>query len=208
MIQLVNKTAPYINLWLNAAERDPSADPAFIQMLQDLERTPDLTRTLLLAKEFLANSNLRLLGLTALLLGTFDDAKAQGVLDVVLKHAEPKIRVVGLEAAQLGGTTWGLKRCLSGLADKDQMVRVRAQELCKLWDKERIRVLFDELLQRGDTTSMTEAAEGLSRLADVTFLPLIERAMAQVDLTLKRKLVRGLIRIASPEMLDWTKGLK
>jgi twitching motility protein PilT len=206
MIELIKRTAPLVARWLQSVENDPSIDRVYLSMLQDLEANPDLSKTLVLAKDMVATRELRLVAMAALLAGRFDHARAQAFLEVLLGNPDARLRMVALEAANIGGTTWGLRKCVNSLVDRDQAVRDRALEIYRAWDAGQVKLLFDQLLERGDTASLTDAAEGLARIADRSFLDAIERTFNRVDITLKRKLARALVKMKDPDVLEWARA--
>jgi len=203
MLEIVKKTSPAINRWLTSVEKDANVDAVLLQMLQGMEAKPDLMKLLVMAKDMVQAKEPRLVGLATLMIGGFDHPRAHSFLELLMSNSDPRLRLVSLEAAQLGGTLWGLRKCMNALADKEQAVRARAQELCAGWDPNQLRQMFEDLLSKGDTASLSDAAEGLSRIAEAPLMDLVEKTFDRVDLSLKRKLARGLVRIATPELIAW-----
>lgn|GEM_PF-3494205 len=208
MIQLAKQTSPHVHLWLQSLDQDPSVDLTCVATLRNLEENPNLSKSLAIAKDLVFTGEPRLLGIAALILGQFDDPRAHAFLEVVFKHSEPRLRLVAIEAARISRGRWGLRRCISALADKDPMVQSRARELCGQYTVEEISSLIGELLDKGDTSSVSDAAEGLANLASTDYFDLMEKALESADLSTKRKLATALLGMASPEILAWTERFR
>lgn len=203
MLEIVKKTSPNINRWLASVEKDTNVDPVLVSMLKGMEAKPELMKLLVIAKDMVAAKEPRLVGMAALLIGGFDHPRAHSFLELLLSNSDARLRMVALEAAQLGGSLWGLRKCINALGDREVAVRQRAQDLVAAWDQAQVRAMFEDLLAKGDTASLSDAADGLSRVAEMPLLDLVEKTFARIDLTLKRKLARGLVRIANDEVIKW-----
>lgn len=203
MLEIVKKTSPNVNRWLASAEKDNNVDPVLVSMLKGMEAKPELMKLLVIAKDMVAAKEPRLVGMAALLIGGFDHPRAHSFLELLLSNSDARLRMVSLEAAQLGGSLWGLRKCINALGDREVAVRQRAQEIVGAWNQAQVRAMFEDLLAKGDTASLSDAADGLSRVAEKEHLDLVEKTFARIDLTLKRKLARGLVRIANDEVIKW-----
>src|SRR6185503_15853760 len=100
-----------------SVEKDAAVDPVLLSRLEKLEASPDLSKLLLLAKELVASREMRLVGMATLLIGRFDHPRAQHFLKMLLSNGDAQLRLVALEAVQLGGTLWGLRMHMNALAD-------------------------------------------------------------------------------------------
>src|SRR5437762_4788826 len=107
------KLSPATSAWLQSIEEDGTVERALLNVLIEAESAPDLFKAMGLARDFFYSPDLRLLGRAAVLLGRFDNPAAQALLEVLLNHSDPRLRVVALEASHISGSPWALRKCLA-----------------------------------------------------------------------------------------------
>lgn len=140
------------------------------------------------------------------MMGSYEDPRIRAFLELLLGTRDPHLRLTALEASTRQASAWGLARALIALRDEDEHVREHARQILGRATPEQLHDLFAELLDRGDTTSLTEAAEGLSRIIQPALMELFERVFSRVDLSLKRVLARALIEGGDPDRVRWVRA--
>ncbi|MBI4863734.1 MAG: PilT/PilU family type 4a pilus ATPase [Candidatus Riflebacteria bacterium] len=203
MAELARVISPSSRAWLRSLDEDSNVNKTLLSKMKDIEKSPDLPRVLTLVAALFDGADLRLQGRAAILLGRFDNPATQALLQVLLNHADVRVRTVAVEAAQIADTLWGLRVCLARLKDSDPRVAQRAVELCRKWDRKWLKSMLQQLLDQGDTTSLTEVVECLTIGLDVDLLDVFEYAFCTVDVSLKRRLVASLIPLAGPAVNGW-----
>lgn len=188
--------------WLKPALTDAGLGPELHTALLVATQHVELPRALTLARYAVVGKQPVLLGWSALLAACFDDPAAHNLLDRLLRHSDARVRRVALEASQLTESPLALRRAMACTADPDAGVASSALQILEKAGPARLAPLLGQLLDKGDTASVDEAARALAVLRESEYRPLLMRCYFVADVALRRHLAQALRNMGTQEAAE------
>lgn len=188
--------------WLKPALTDAGLGPELHTALLVATQHVELQRALTLARYAVVGKQPVLLGWSALLAACFDDPAAHTLLDRLLRHSDARVRRVTLESSQLTESPLALRRAMACTADPDAGVAASAMQILGKAGPARLAPLLAQLLDKGDTASVDEAARALAVLREPEYRPLLMRCYFVADVALRRRLAQALRNMGTQEAAE------